>query len=506
MTTAPGVRFRAVARGPVIALLAAFTLTALVLAAPILSAPAIASQPAAGAPGSDPRALSYAPLKISLPQPESFTLKNGLVVYLLRDSELPIVDLSFFVHAGAIYDPPEKAGLASLATHLMRTGGTRDMTPDQVDETLETLPAEIEISAASDAVSGSLTCIKDQFAPALKILAGMLREPRFDEGRIEVEKAQIVETIRRRWDDPGSIATINFRNLIYGADSPWARLDTLESIDRIGRDDLTTFHARYLTPANVMMAVSGDFDPAAMKRLLKETFGPWKGGRTVLPIVPKIRDTVTAGVSLIERPLQQSSVAIGHLGITRFDPDKFPLFLLNYILGEGDFSSRLMKEVRSNRGLAYSVGGGVGTDSDRGLFEITSRTRANATVEAIQAIRDVVTRLRNEGPTEAEIRQAKEARINSFAFTVDGSAAYMSSYLFYLYYGYPADYLQTWRDRLSAVTRDDIMRAARRLLQPERMAILVVGDPKKFDRPLDTLGLGAPKVIRLAEDAPQPQR
>jgi predicted Zn-dependent peptidase len=472
--------------------------------APPAAVAAATASAAAAAPGSDPRALTYTPLRISLPQPETFALKNGLVVYLLRDQELPIVDLSFFVHAGSIYDPPEKAGLASLATHLMRTGGTREMTPDQVDETLETLPAEIEISAASDAVSGSLTCIKGQFAPALRILSGMLREPRFDEGRMEVEKAQIVETIRRRWDDPGSIASINFRNLIYGAESPWARLDTDATIDRIGRADLVAWETRYVMPGNTMMAVSGDFAPAEMKRLLKETFGAWKGGRAVLPPVEKIRDTVTPGVSLIERPLQQSSLAIGHLGITRFDPDKFPLFLLNYILGEGDFSSRLMKEVRSNRGLAYSVGGGVGTDSDRGLFEISSRTRANATVEAIQAIRDVVTRLRDEGPTEEEIRQAKEARINSFAFTVDGSAAYMSSYLFYLYYGYPADYLQTWRDRLSAVTRDDIVRAARRLLQPERMAILVVGDPKKFDRPLDSLGLGAPKVIRLADDEPPP--
>jgi predicted Zn-dependent peptidase len=480
---------------------------ALALPVTTSSAPAApGAAPGTAAPLTDPRALTYAPLRIALPEPETFVLKNGLVIYLLRDQELPIVDLSFFVHAGSIYDPPEKAGLASLATHLMRTGGTRGMTPDQVDETLETLPAEIEISASSDAVSGTLSCIKEQFAPALRILAAMLREPRFDEGRIGVEKAQIAEGIRRRWDDPGSIASINFRNLIYGADSPWARLDTEATIDRIGRDDLVAFHARYLAPGNVMMAVSGDFEPAGMKRLLKDTFGPWKGGRAVLPPVAKIRDTVSAGVSLIERPLQQSSLALGHLGVTRFDPDKFPLFLLNYILGEGDFSSRLMKEVRSNRGLAYSVGGGVGTDSDRGLFEITSRTRANATVEAIQAIRDVVKRLRDDGPTQEEILQAKEARINSFAFTVDGSAAYMSSYLFYIYYGYPADYLQTWRDRLSAVTRDDIMRAARRLLQPERMAILVVGDPKKFDRPLDSLGLGAPKVIRLAEDAPSPQR
>jgi len=241
--------------------------------------------------------------------------------------------------------------------------------------------------------------------------------------------------------------------------------------------------------------VSGDFDPAAMKGLLRETLSDWSGGRADLPPVARVEDRMTPGVTLVERPLTQSSILLGHLGATRFDPDKFPLFVLNYVLGEGGFSSRLMKEVRSTRGLAYSVGGGVGTDTDRGLFAVSCRTRAGATVEAIQAIRDVVKRLRDEGPTEEEVREAKEARRNSLAFTLDNNAAFMDNYLYYRYYGYPADYLETWNDKMGAVTRDDVARAARRLLHPERVLILVVGPASGFDRPLASLGLGEARAV-----------
>jgi predicted Zn-dependent peptidase len=459
----------------------------------------------AAGPPDDPRTLQFAPLVVSFPRPETFRLRNGLVVHLLRDAELPIVDLAFYLRGGAIYDPPERAGLAVLATHLMRTGGTRDLPPDRVDEALESLPATLSIEAGDDSLSGRLSCLKDRFPEALGVLSAILREPRFDPARLEVEKARLVEEIRRRWDDPASIADLTFRLLVYGPASPWARLETVESVGRIGRDDLVAFHGRYIRPGNAILAVSGDFEPREMERLLRATLGDWRGGRADLPAVPRVGDAVPVGVHLVARPLTQSSIVLGHLGATRFDPDRFAIFVLNDILGEGGFASRLMKEVRSTRGLAYSVSGGVGSDTDRGLFEVTCRTRAGATVQAIEAIREVVRRLRDEGPTEEEMRRAKEAQLNRFVFTVDGTAPYMRAFLHYRYYGYPEDYLETWRDRLAAVTRDDVMRAARRFLHPEALAVLVVGDPGAFDRPLETLGLGPPRLIRPGDAGAPPE-
>jgi len=474
-----------------------------VCAAPLPAAPE-PSGPAAGAtaaasptPPSDPRQLTYPPLTIAFPKPERLMLPNGLLVYLFEDHELPLVDMAFYLKAGSIFDPPDKAGLAVLATTLMRTGGTKEMTPDAVDLAVETLPARVRLDCDTDAMSGSLSALKAKFPEALKIFAGMLRSPRFDPGRIEVEKARVIEDIRRRWDEPGSIADLNFRALVYGADSPWARLSTAASIGRISRDDLVEFHRRYLHPNNSVFAVAGDFDRAAMKKLLEESLGGWAMAKVTPPPVPKIKDSIPVGVHTVSRPLNQSSIELGHLGVNRFDPDKFPIKVLNFILGEGGFSSRLVKEVRSTRGLAYSVSGGIGQDSDRGLFEISCQTKAGSTIETIHAIRGIVDRLREQGPTEEEVRDAKEASINSFAFSVDGTVSFMQAYLYYNYYGYPPEYLQTYRDTIAKVTREQVMQAARKHLTPERLVILIVGDPNGFGAPLSTLGLGEPRPIRL---------
>lgn len=461
---------------------------------------ALAAAPApASAPAADPRALQYPPLTMAFPDPSTVTLSNGLVIHMLPDRDLPIVDVAFIARGGTLSDPEDKAGLALLAMHAMRTGGTAALGPDDVDERLETLPAEIHLGADDDSLTGSVSCLKDRFPEALSIFAGMLRQARFDADRLESERGRVLEGIRRRWDDPGSISHLLFARLVYGEDSPWARLPTAETIGRIQRDDLVEFQRAFLRPGNMALAVSGDFEPKEMRRLLEKTFGDWRGGKAELAPVPKVKERPIAGVYLVERPLTQSSIAVGHLGVGRFDPDKFPLYVVNEVLGEGGFTSRLMKEVRSTRGLAYSVSGGVGSDTDRGLFEVRCRTRADATVQAIEAIRDVIRGFRDQGPTDAETQEAKDAQTNSFVFTVDGLDEYMQQVLYYEHYGYPADYLRTWRDKLAAVTRADAARAAKAHLAPDGMVVLVVGNPKAFDRPLESLGLGAPKTIRLPE-------
>ncbi len=457
------------------------------------------SAPTVVRPPLDPRSLSYPPLQINFPKPETVRIDNGLIVYLFVDRELPLIDLALYMKAGAIYDPEQKAGLSSVALASLRTGGIRHMTPDEIDETLEFMPATVRFSSGDDMASGTLSARSDDFPEALKIFGAMLISPRFDPDRLDLAKVRMIEGIRRRWDDPGDVAALHFRSLVYGSGSPWARLETEATISAIGREDLVAFHRRYVRPNNMVMGIAGDFDPTAMRQMLRETFGAWRQAKVTPPPVPALKETARPGVHVIDRPLSQTSIAIGHLGANRFDKDKFPLKILSYILGEGGFSSRLVKEIRSTRGLAYSVGGGVGTDSDRGLFQITSSTRADATVEVIEAVREIIEQLREEGPTEDEVRRAKEASINSFVFSLEGTTPYMRSYLYYEAYNYPRDFLQTYRDRLSKVTRKQVLRAARKHMHPDRLVILTVGDPDSFDRPLATLGLGDSRTIEVSD-------
>jgi len=460
--------------------------------------PAPAAAPATGTP--DPRALTYAPLSISFPKPERVFLPDGLLVYLFEDHELPLIDAAIDFKTGAIFDPPERAGLASLTATLMRTGGTEAAAPDEIDESLEFMAARISLDAGNDMLSGSVSAVKERFPEALRIFAAMLRSPRFEPARIEVEKAREIEDIRRRWDDPGEVAELNFRRLVYGASSPWARLPTGASVGGIRRDDLVEFHRRYVRPNNAVMGIAGDFDGRQMKALLRETFKGWSNAKVTPPPVPRVKDDVPAGLHLIARPLTQSHVEIGHLGASRFDPDKFPIKILNFILGEGGFTSRLVREVRSNRGLAYSVGGGIGLDSDRGLFEIACSTKAGSTVEAIDLIRTILKQVRDQGPTEQEVREAKEASLNSFVFSVDGTVRLMENFLYHDFYAYPPDFLATYRDNLARVTRDQVAQVARRRINPDRLVVLVVGDDTTFDRPLRSLGLGEPRPVRLDEE------
>lgn len=487
-------------------LLAAAPVTAAALnEAPAKATPPAAPSPAAapgtetGPPPADPRTLTYAPLKIAFPKPERVFLPDGLLVYLFEDHELPLIDATIYFKAGSIFDPADKAGLADLAATLMRTGGTEAMPPAAVDEALEFTAAQIGLNASADMLSGSVSVVKDRFPEALRIFAAMLKSPRFDPERLEVEKARALEEIRRRYDDPGDLAELEFRKLVYGATSPWARLASVDSIGRIRRDDLAEWQRRYVHPNNAVMGVAGDFDAKKMKALLEETFRGWSNAKVTPPIVAKVRDDIPAGVHLVSRPLSQTRIEIGHLGVGRFDPDKFAIKILNFILGEGGFTSRLVKEVRSTRGLAYSIGGGIGLDSDRGLFQISGSTKAGSTVEAIDLIRTILRQMRDPGPTEQEVKEAKESSVNAFVFSVDGTAPYMRAFLFYDFYGYPPDYLQTYRDNLSRVTREQVTMAARKRLNPDRLVILVVGNDQGFDRPLTSLGLGEPRPLRLEE-------
>src|SRR3989454_624726 len=287
---------------------------------------------------------------------------------------------------------------------------------------------------------------------------------------------------------------------VPGAGAPGAPLPSADPVGRPRRDDRVEFHRRYIHPNNAVMGIAGDFDGKGMKKLLEETFRGWTQAKVNPPPIPKVKDDIQAGLYVVSKPFSQSHVEIGHLGAGRFDPDKFAIKILNFILGEGGFTSRLVKEVRSTRGLAYSVRGGVGLGTDRGLFEISCSTKPASTVEAIDLIRRILRQMREEGPTEQEVKEAKEASINSFVFSVDSTVNFMGSFLYYDFYNYPPDFLRTYRDNLARVTREQVLQAARKRLDPDRMVILVVGNATSFDRPLQSLGLGEPRPLKLDQE------
>jgi zinc protease len=298
------------------------------------------------------------------------------------------------------------------------------------------------------------------------------------------------------------IARREFRELIYGADSPFSSHTEYETIQGIGREDLLEFHQTFYQPQNTVLGIWGDFDPAEMKKLVRETFGDWKNTGEV-PELPEKIDAVQPGTYAVTKPdLVQSVIFLGHLGGKRDNPDFFPLQVMNRILS-GGFTSRLFVNVRSTKGLAYSVFGAYASFYDYpGIFYAGCLTKNERAVEAVEAIVHEVNRLKEEKVSEEELQVAKEGFLNSFVFNFDDKGQIIQRMLTYELHGYPLDFLQKTKDEVEKVTREDVFRVAREYLRPEDFRVLVVGNLEPDDPAFEPLGEVSAVDITIPEPTP----
>ncbi|MGE5326814.1 MAG: M16 family metallopeptidase, partial [Deltaproteobacteria bacterium] len=316
----------------------------------------------------------------------------------------------------------------------------------------------------------------------------ILRNPEFREDKIDLAKRQMNTAISRRNDDPSSIAGREARMLGYGKESPYARIAEYASVAAVTRDDLVSWHRKYVHPNNIILGIAGDFDPVAMEAKLRATFESWPRGPELPKVEPKI-DPAKPGVYFAAKDdVNQSEIQMVELGTRRDNPDYYAIEVLNEIFG-GSFSSRLIADIRTKRGLAYSVGGGVGTDYDHpGLVRIGMGTKSSTTVAAIQALEEEIVGLKQNPPTAEELKKAKDAILNSFIFSFDSKSKVLSERMSYEFYGYPADFLERYRGGIEKVTLADVNRVAGKYIHKDQLAILVVGKAADFDKPLSTLG------------------
>ena len=440
----------------------------------------------------DPRSMTFEPVKIPTPNAERVVLQNGIVVYLLPDVELPLVTVSAMFRTGSIYEPPDKVGLAELTGTLMRTGGTNKMTGDQVDETLEYLAANVSIGIGVESGGAGLDILKKDFPLGLAVFADLIRRPAFDSAKLERAKHQALEAIRRRNDNPAGITGREFRKLLYGADHPFGRESTTATVSRITRDDLVAFHRTYVTPTGLILAVSGDFDKQQMLMALRQAFGDWPVRPLRLPIIPPPTPAVSeAGnsVFIVPRNLTQTHLRIGQLSVRENDPDYFALALLDDILGGNSFTSRLFRDVRNRQGLAYSVGSALRPGHVvPGAFLIHALTRAPATYQALNSVLEQFSRLSKEPVSDLELQLAKDAFLNSFVFSFADAGQVVSRLMELEYYGLPPDFLQQFREGIIRLTKEDLLRVARKHLDPKRLIILAVGKAEDFEKPLTAFG------------------
>lgn len=443
---------------------------------------------AADQPLADPRTMKFPELNFQIPKAERVVLECGMPVYLLRDTELPIINMTAMVRTGSVYEPAAKSGLSGMVGSVMRSGGAGGIAPEAMDDELEFMASSVESGIGSDMGAASLTALKKNFSRTLLIFKDVLLRPDFSEKRIEIFRRQVIEGLRRQNDDPKEIAGREINRAIY-AGHPLGAVTTFESISSITRKDLVDFHRTFYRLDNMILAVSGDFDRTALLKELNATFTP-ENRRTslLLPEIPQPKQLFQAELLYGKKEVNQTVIRMGHLGLSKDTPDIYAVRILDYILG-GSFTSRLTMEIRTNQGLAYSVGSHF--DIGRrftGSFVAETETKAESTVKAINLMKSIISDLTKVPVSDAELNAAREYLINSFMFGFTSPASIVTQRARLEYYRYPDGYLEQYRDNIAKVTKTDILNAARKYLHPGAFKLVVVGDAAKFDQPLATLG------------------
>lgn len=442
-------------------------------------------------PLGDPRAMTFKPVEFSPPEPDRVVLDNGMVVYLLEDHELPLITITASMRTGSWLDPADKVGLAAMTGSVMRTGGGGGLSAEQVDEELEQFAGDVSIGIGRQSGSASLDVLSKDLKRGLQIFAGLIRTPAFDPARVELAKLQAIEGIRRRQDNPGSVVSREFVKVLYGADHPTARESSIDSVKHITRDDLVAFHRNTIHPNGMILGVTGDFKKDEMRASLHEVFGDWKKGTVPelkIADVPESEASKPA-VRFINKETSQTHLRVGHLSIKESDPDYVPLAIANDILGGSSFRSRLFNDVRTKRGLAYSVGSRLNTGMhDQGVWLVRAETKLASTQEVIGRFVANIERMRAELVSDAELAEAKEAYVNSFVFSFSSPSAIVSRLVELEYDGLPKDFLQQLREKVVKLSKEDILAAAKKHLHPERLKIVAVGSGETLPKVLSTFG------------------
>jgi zinc protease len=450
------------------------------------------------------RDLRFPPLgRINIPELAESTLPNGIRLYLLENHELPLISGFAIVRTGNLFEPGDKVGLAGLTGTVMRTGGTKSHTGDQLDVQLENIAAGVEAGIGETSGSVSFSCLRENLDQVLAIFKDVLTSPEFRQDKIDLAKNELRSAISRRNDDPEGIVSREFASIIYGRDNPYGWSFEYEHVDRITRDDLIAFHKRYFFPSNIMLAVQGDFSAPELRARLEKLFADWTVTQPAVPAFPAVKAQAAPGVWLATRnEVTQTFFRLGHLGGTRRDPDYAALSVMSEILG-GSFASRLFTEVRTRQGLVYSVGGGWGANYNHpGLFSISGSTKSESTVDAILAVRKELERIRTTPVSDQELEFAKGSVLNSFVFLFDHPSKTLNRIVTYEYNGYPRDFIFQYQKAVAAVTKQDILRVAQKHINPQIAATVAAGKPSDFGKPLTLLGEVREIDLKIPEPGP----
>ena len=416
---------------------------------------------------------------LALPALKRFTLKNGMHVMLLRDASLPLVSIQLKVRVGTIDDPADRVGLADYTAAMLRQG-VKGKRADDISREVDMAGASLGAGAGYELTTMSCSARARATDLCLGMVSDLAQRPTFPKKEMSQIRDQLLGAVKSSRDDPGSLAKQHFYNMLYGDDHPGGRPMTAKSVRAVSQDDLVKFHGRHFVPSVAVLGVSGDIDPARLEKMVRKQFRAWKKRPAPLRNVLKVKDPAPGfRVLLVDKPdLTQSFFTLGHAGVHRDHPRRDAVVTMNYTLGGGGFSSRLMKVVRSEGGKTYGIRSSFDMSDHDGNFTVSSFTRNAEIVATLDLVRKELARFIAAPPTAAELLAAKGKIAGGFAIRFQTSASLVASLVTIKLRGQPVTRLTEFPRRVFALSGEVVAGAARAHLRPGRLVAVVVGKAK----------------------------
>jgi len=419
---------------------------------------------------------------------QTATLKNGMRVFFIEDSTNKIMHITALVNTGKVYDAKDKKGLGELTLDALSESGSKKYRSEYIDKTLDFLGASVQSVISTEEAQVSMNCLKKDFDKVLGIYADLMINPAFEEQKVNLIKSQEEEMIKRRNDSPIQAAMREGLRRFYGPEHPYGWRTEISDLQKLTVEDMKAYHDNYFKPNNVILAVSGDY--GSRKELinkLDKAFGKWKKGEVSFPDIPEVKNGGRRHIYHIQKEIAQTFIVLLMKGPERLDDAEFPLLVTDNLLG-GSLSSRMSAEIRSRKGLAYTVYCYFSKRNKGGFIMSYMGTKPQTYSQALEEMLRQFDIIKSEKASEEEVERSKSAITNSFVFRFETPFELISEKAGYAFYNYPEDYLQTYVDKINAVSPDDVKATADKWFDTDSAQIFVIGDSKKFDKPLSVFG------------------
>ena len=448
---------------------------------------------------SKPPALGPAP-QLNLPQIQKRMLANGMAVWVVEQNEVPLVQVNLVITAGSGDDPAGKFGVASLTAAMLDEGaGAR--TSLQIADDVDFLGASLSTSSSFDASAVRLNVPKARLADALPIMADVAMRPTFPEAELERLRQERLTALLQAKDDPTSVSAMAFTRIVYGAAHRYGTgaVGTEATLKSLSVADLRTFHAAAYQPANATLVVAGDITADAILPQLEKQFGGWRGrGAAPRTAIAQAPQPAAGQIYLVDMPgAEQSVIRIGWVGVPRSTPDYFPLQVLNTVLG-GSFTSRLNQNLRERNGYAYGASSGFDMRLGAGPFSARAAVQTDKTADALREFFSELTAITTPVPAD-ELEKAKNYIALGFPSEFETIGDLSGHLEEQIVYKLPDDYFSRYVDNVRAVTPAAVQKVAAAQIQPQRFAVVVVGDRKVIEAGIRALNLGPVRVMTVNE-------